>query len=92
MSIYILALVSLLFACIVVGAIIHLLWKAARDRTMERLSAFAATLPEDERAIFWRLYQERDLWNASRYPKAFQKWKKFRCGSRATPQRDPSVS
>ena len=76
MSIYIVAVVSLAFALALLGAIIGLLWKSARERTLERLSAFAATLPHDERAIFWRLRQERELWNASRYPKAFQKWKK----------------
>jgi hypothetical protein len=76
MTIYILAVASLVFAVAVVGAIIRLLWKAARERAMEHLSAFAATLPEEERPIFWRFHQERDLWNASRYPKALQKWKK----------------
>jgi hypothetical protein len=77
---------TLVFACIVVGAIIHLLWKLARERTMERMSAFAATLPEDERAIFWRLHQERDLWNASRYPKAFRKWKKRQAEQQQQPR------
>lgn len=76
MTIYILAVASLAFALAVLGAIIGLLWKAARERAMEQLSAFAATLPEEQRAIFWRFHQERDLWNASRYPKAFQRWKK----------------
>ena len=70
MDIYIFASVGLALAlAVMTGAII-------RQRTRQHLEAFAATLPEDERVIFWRLQQSRDLWSASRYPKAFQKWKK----------------
>jgi hypothetical protein len=76
MTIYILAVASLVFALAVLGAIIGLIWKAARERSMERLNAFAASLPGYERVIFWRLHQDRDLWNSSRYPKAFQRWRK----------------
>jgi hypothetical protein len=76
MNIYILAGASLVFALAVIGAIIAVLWKTARERAIERLRAFAASLPVDEQVIFWRLNQDRGLWNSSRYPKAFQRWKK----------------
>ena len=42
---------------------------------MGNLKAFAASLPEDERVIFWRLYDMKPLWKVSRYDGAFQKWK-----------------
>jgi len=77
MTIYTFAGASLAFALAVIAAILCLLWKARREeQTIQQLRAFAETLPEDERAIFWRLYQDRGLWNTSRYPKAFRTWKK----------------
>jgi hypothetical protein len=77
MSIYILAGASLAFALAVTAAILFLLWKTRHaERTIQQLRAFAESLPEDERAIFWRLYRDRGLWKASRYPRTFQKWKK----------------
>jgi hypothetical protein len=77
MNIYIFALASLAFVLAVTAAILCLLWKTRHDeKTIRQLKAFAESLPEDERAIFWRLHQNRALWNSSRYPRAFQKWKK----------------
>ena len=87
MNIYILALASLVFGVAVTAAIFCLLWKARREEeSIRQLKAFAESLPEDERAIFWRLHQNRALWNSSRYPRAFQKWKKrnFRAAIAAT--------
>jgi len=67
---------SLAIAGTVTGGILYLLWKLWRDQTLEELNAFANSLPEDERAIFWRLHKHRDLWNTSRYPKAFRQWRR----------------
>ena len=78
MNIYTVVAASLFgFALAVTAAIFCLLWKARREeRTIQQLTAYAESLPEDERAIFWRLYQSRALWGASRYPRAFHVWKK----------------
>jgi len=77
MNIYIFAVASLAFALAVTAAILCLVWRTRRKQeTIRQLTGFAETLPQDERALFWRLYQNRELWNGSRYPKAFHKWKK----------------
>ena len=77
MNIYIFAVATLAFALAVTVAIFCLLWKTRRkEQTIRQLTAFAESLPEDERVIFWRLHQNRAMWNTSRYPRAFQKWKK----------------
>ena len=74
MNIYI---VAVSFALSVPAAILCLLGrKRHEERTIQQLKAFAETLPDDERAVFWRVHQNRELWNSSRYPRAFQKWKK----------------
>jgi hypothetical protein len=78
MAIDIFAAASLAFLLIVGGAMVHLLWKVWRVQTLEQLSDFAKTLPEEERVIFWRLHRHRELWNISRYPKAFRKWRRSR--------------
>jgi hypothetical protein len=77
MNIYIFAGASLACALAVTAAIFCLLWRRRREeQTIQQLRAFAESLPKDERAIFWRLYQDPALWNTSRYPRAFHKWKK----------------
>jgi hypothetical protein len=68
--------INLAFTFAVTGGIIYLLWKIWRERDMDHLRAFAGSLPADERVIFWRLHQDRASWNISRYPRAFQKWKR----------------
>ena len=79
MTIYFFAVASLAFTLAVTAVILCLLWKPRREqRTIQQLTAFAESLPEDERAIFWRLHQNRELWNISRYPRAFHMWKKRR--------------
>jgi len=86
MSIYVFAMASLGFALAVTAAIFCLLWNTRRhEQNAQQLKAFAETLSEDERGIFWRLYQSRDLWNTSRYPKAFHKWKKRQLRAAAAP-------
>ena len=76
MNIY---MVVLAFALAVPAAVLCLLgMKRHEERNIQRLKAFADTLPDEERAVFWRLHQNRHLWNGSRYPKAFQNWKKRR--------------
>ena len=77
MNIYSFALASLAFALAVAAAYLGLQWKTRREeQTIRQLTAFAETLPEEERVIFWRFHQNRELWYRSRYPRAFQKWKK----------------
>jgi len=76
MAIDIVALASLAFALAVSGGVIYLLWKLRHERAVEQLSAFANSLPEDERIILWRLRQDRESWNTSRYPKAFRRWRR----------------
>jgi hypothetical protein len=77
MNIYSLAFASLAIGLAVAAAYAGLLWKARHEeQTIRQLTAFAETLPEYERAIFWRFHQNRELWNSSRYPRALQKWKK----------------
>jgi hypothetical protein len=77
MSIYILAVASLAFALAVTAAIFCVLWWGRHEKeTIRMLREFADGLPEDERAVFWRFHQDRALWSASRYPRAFHKWKK----------------
>ena len=76
MAIDIVALASLAFALAVSGGVIYLLWKLRHERAVEQLSAFANSLPEDERIILWRARQDRELWNTSRYPKAFRRWRR----------------
>ena len=73
MAIDIFPAASLAFALTVTGRGVYLLWKLWHDRSLEQLSDFANSLPEHERAIFWRLHEDRELWNTSRYPKAFRK-------------------
>ena len=62
---------SIVLALMITGAVIYR-WNVWRHRELEQLSAFANSLPDDERVIFWRLWQNPDLWNTSRYPKAFR--------------------
>ena len=76
MAIDIFPAASLAFALTVTGRGIYLLWKLWHDRSLEQLRDFANSLPEDERVIFWRLLEDRELWNISRYPKAFRKWRR----------------
>ena len=66
---------SLAIALAATSGIVYLLWKIRHEQALEELRAFADTLPEDERIAFWRLHRHRDLWNTSRYPKAFRKWR-----------------
>ena len=76
MAIDIFPAASLAFALAVSGGIIYLLWKLRHNRALEQLSAYANSLPQEERLIFWRLLQNRGLWNTSRYPKAFRRWRR----------------
>jgi hypothetical protein len=76
MSTDIFGAVSLAFAFAVTGGVIYFLWSIWRERDMERLKAFAESLPKDEQVVFWRLYQDRGAWNISRYPRALRKWKR----------------
>jgi hypothetical protein len=80
---------SLAFALAVIGGIVYLLCKIWRERGVEHLRAFAASLPEDERVIFWRLHEDRASWNISRYPKAFARWKRDYQGRVPVHDHDP---
>ena len=76
MAIDIFPAASFAFTLAITGGTIYLLWTLWHERTLEQLSAFANSLPEDERVIFWRLHEDRELWNTSRYPKAFRRWRR----------------
>ena len=76
MAIDIFPAASLAFALTVTGRGIYLLWKLWHNRLLEQLRDFANSLPQDERVIFWRLHEDRELWNTSRYPKAFRRWRR----------------
>lgn len=76
MAIDIFPAASLAFALAVTGGIIYLLGKLWHEQTLKQLRGFANSLPEDEQVIFWRLLEDRETWNTSRYPKAFRRWRR----------------
>jgi len=86
MSIYILAGASLAFALAVTAAILFLLWKTRHaERTIQQLRAFAESLPEDERAIFWRLYRDRGFVEGQSLPEDVPKMEEATPQSRRSP-------
>ena len=77
MTVYIVVALGVGLTLFALICTVVLLWKLRQEREteMENLKAFAASLPEDERVIFWRLHDMKPLWKVSRYSGAFQEWK-----------------
>ena len=71
MAIDIFPAASLAFALAVTGGTIYLLWKLWHEQTLEQLSAFANSLPEDEQVIFWRLLEDREIVEHQSIPQSF---------------------
>jgi hypothetical protein len=67
---YIFAAIVTLVTLIVACAIAHLLWTHFKERLVEwrRIRKFAAELPENERAGFWRVYRQRRNVPRDSYP------------------------